>query len=174
MRSSGSTIVLGVAFAWVATAVPMGPISAADSATVVPLLDELAAAGPLAVSANGQTAYVVDESRRVIVGFDPFDPARRRDAIGPAADTEPVPIAVAGLPGDLLAVVGRAGDRGECQNFVARRNFDELAHIVIGRVQHHFLRRCQLHQLAVFHDADAISQSNRLIKIVGNEQNSFT
>ena len=76
-RSSGSTIVLGVAFAWVATAVPMGPISAADSATIVPLLDELAAAGPLAVSANGQTAYVVDESRRVIVGFDPFDPANR-------------------------------------------------------------------------------------------------
>ena len=116
MRSSGSRIalriVLGVAFPWVATAVPMGPISAADSATVVPLLDELAAAGPLAVSANGQTAYVVDESRRAIVGFDPFDPTRRRDAIGPAADTEPMLIAVAGLPGDMLAVVER-GTPGE-------------------------------------------------------------
>lgn len=138
MRSSGSKIVLGVAFAWVATAVPVGPISAADSATVVPLLDELVAAGPLAVSANGQTAYVVDESRRVIVGFDPFDPTRRRDAIGPAADTEPVPIAVAGLPGDLLAVVGRAGDAWSLGTYRVRpgdaaRAAEPLQRLAIGR-----------------------------------------
>ena len=146
MRSSGSRIalritlgiVLGVAFPWVATAVPMGPISAADSATVVPLLDELAAAGPLAVSANGQTAYVVDESRRAIVGFDPFDPTRRRDAIGPAADTEPMLIAVAGLPGDMLAVVERAGDAWSLGTYRVRpgdaaRAAEPLQRLAIGR-----------------------------------------
>ena len=40
-------------------------------------------------------------------------------------------------------------------------------------MQDHLFRPRELHQIAVFHDADAVSQPNSFVKVVGDEQNRF-
>jgi hypothetical protein len=89
---------------------------AAEGTTVSPVAAGLPI-GPLAASGNGQTVYGVDESRRAVVAFDPRDPERRRDAIGPAGAGVPAPVVVGCLPGDLLAVVVRAGEEWSLRTY---------------------------------------------------------
>jgi len=83
------------------------------SATVTRLLDLATAGGSLAVSANGQTVYVVDAATGSIGAVDPFDPRRRRDVVGPPAAAQGRPAALGCLPGDVLAAVWRDRDHWE-------------------------------------------------------------
>jgi hypothetical protein len=123
MRDGGWTI-LPAAVCWAAIGAAMaadvavhdGVASAAEGATVSPLAAGFPI-GPLAGSGNGQTVYGIDESRRAVVAFDPRDPERRRDAIAPAGSGVPAPVAVGCLPGDLLAVVVRAGEEWSLRTF---------------------------------------------------------
>ena len=99
----------GTAFALIAIAASLGTAArVGDAAEVVPLGPELAA-GRLAVTANGQTVVCVDEGRRAIVAFDPLRPEKGRDLVAPANPALPEPVAVGCLPGDVVAVVCRAG-----------------------------------------------------------------
>ncbi len=106
--------------------------------TVTTLVTDMPAAGDLAVSANGQTVYGIDEERRAVVSFDPFEPGRRRDVVAPAAEGLPVPVAVGCLPGDLLAVVCRQGDEWTVRTHrirpgVAADPAESLQRLTIGR-----------------------------------------
>jgi hypothetical protein len=74
------------------------------------LVDDMPGAGDLAVSGNGQTVYCLDDDRRAVVAIDPGAPDRRRDVVAAAAAGQPAPVAVASLPGDLLALVCTSGD----------------------------------------------------------------
>lgn len=94
-----------------------GPAAGGDAgvgvATAVPLLDEASTTGGLAVSANGQTVYVVDGGAGAIKTVDPFDPRRRREVVSPPAAGEGRPVAIGCLPGDVLAAVWRHRDLWE-------------------------------------------------------------
>lgn len=90
------------------------------SATVVRLLDDAAAIGSLAVSANGQTVYVVDTAKGSIAAVDPFDPRRRRDVVSPPAADAGCPVAIGCLPGDVLAVVCRDRDDWQLRTYRMR------------------------------------------------------
>ncbi|MGI9178732.1 MAG: hypothetical protein ACR2IT_12860, partial [Pirellulales bacterium] len=106
------TSIIALALACAACRAGAGPAVAGAEfpAIVTTLVTDMPAAGGLAVSANGQTVYGIDEERRAVVSFDPFAAGRRRDVVAPAADGLPVPVAVGCMPGDLLAVVCRNGD----------------------------------------------------------------
>jgi len=75
------------------------------------------AAGRLAVTANGQTVFCVDEERRAIVAFDPQRPAARRDLVAPANAALPAPVAVGCLPGDVVAAVCRSADEWSLRTY---------------------------------------------------------
>ena len=94
------------------------PAEVADRETfsVTPLAAEVSF-GPLAASGNGQTVYGIDESRRAVVAIDPVASGRRRDAIAPAGSGVPAPVLVGCIPGELLAVVSRAGDEWSLRTF---------------------------------------------------------
>jgi hypothetical protein len=95
------------------------------AATAVPLLESEAAMGSLAVSANGQTVYVVDAGTGAIGAIDPFDPRRRRDVVSAPAADEGRPVAIGCLPGDVLAAVWRHRDAWELRTH--RMRPDETA-----------------------------------------------
>lgn len=115
------SIVIGAAFV-------AGPFRAAtavraDEADVVvptPLAVDTVASGNLAVSANGQTVYVIDGTRGAIVAVDPFEPARRREVVSAAGTDQPAPVAIGCLPGDVVAAVCRRGDDWELRTFRIR------------------------------------------------------
>lgn len=90
------------------------PAESGDGANVavraVRLLESTAALGSLAVSANGQTVYVVDAGTGAIAAVDPFDPRRRRDVVSAPTADEGRPVAIGCLPGDVLAAVWRHRD----------------------------------------------------------------
>lgn len=76
------------------------------------LVIDLPAAGDLAAPANGQTLYVLDESRGGVVAIDPFDPSKRWTALAerPAADGAVEAVAIGCIDTGMLAVVGRGRD----------------------------------------------------------------
>ena len=70
-------------------------------------------AGPytaVAASPNGQTVFAIDGARRTIVAFDPFGTGTARDVVAAPSGEIRRPVAVAAIPGDVLAVVWREGD----------------------------------------------------------------
>ena len=52
----------------------------------IDLIKDLPSAGDLAAPANGQTLYILDESRGEIIAIDPFEPAKRWTAVAAPAD----------------------------------------------------------------------------------------
>lgn len=91
--------------AWLAVGIARGE-------TAVTIIDDLPGAGRLAAPATGQTLYVLDETARTVMAVDPFAPAKRWRAIGPAeldtGSTKPVvPAAIACIDSNTLAVVCR-------------------------------------------------------------------
>ncbi|MFM8494970.1 MAG: hypothetical protein ACKOEM_05515 [Planctomycetia bacterium] len=80
----------------------------------ITIVDDLPGAGRLAAPATGQTLYVLDDTARTVTAVDPFAPAKRWRAIGPAdldaGSTEPVrPAAIACIDSNTLAIVCRVG-----------------------------------------------------------------
>jgi len=69
---------------------------------------------------NGQTIYGIDESRRAVVAIDSSLVGRVRDVVAPAGDGSAVPVTLAALPGDILAVVCRAGDEWSLRTYRGR------------------------------------------------------
>jgi hypothetical protein len=65
------------------------------------------------------------------------------------------------------------GDGADGEDAVARRIAGEFAHIIIGRRRHHVFRRGELHQLPVLHDADAVAEPDRLVEIMGDEDDGL-
>lgn len=90
------------------------------AASAVRLLEGTAAMGSLAVSANGQTVYVVDAGTGSIGAVDPFDPRRRRDVVSAPAADEGRPVAIGCLPGDVLAAVWRHREAWELRTYRMR------------------------------------------------------
>lgn len=93
--------------AWLAVGIARGE-------TAVTIIDDLPHAGRLAAPATGQTLYVLDETARMVTAIDPFAPAKRWRAIGPAdldaaSGEAVVPVAIACIDSNTLAVVCRAG-----------------------------------------------------------------
>lgn len=84
--------------------------AAADSGGVTHLGVAAASLSGIASSPNGQTVYGIDASRRAVVAIDPVAAGRCRDVVGAAGEGSPAPMSIAALPGDILAVVCRAGD----------------------------------------------------------------
>jgi len=73
------------------------------------LIQDMPAAGELAAPANGQTLYVLDESRGEVVAIDPFEPTKRWIAL--AAGDEKAgaagPLAIGCIDTSMLAVLSR-------------------------------------------------------------------
>lgn len=92
----------------------VAPADAAPSAVAVDqaavLLDGLPAVGAVAVTADGRLVCRIDERRGAIVGFDPLDPATRRDAVGPVPPGGAVPVEIAFVDESVIAAVCRSGD----------------------------------------------------------------
>ncbi len=74
--------------------------------------------GRMAATPNGQQVCRIDETRRVIVGFDPRQPAAARELVGPLAG--PAFVAVAFLAGDVVAAVCRDGDAWSLRTYRTR------------------------------------------------------
>ena len=51
----------------------------------------------------------------------------------------------------------------------ARDTRDEVRHVAVRRVQHDLLRRSGLHDAAVAHDGDPVTDTDRFVQIVGDE-----
>lgn len=113
--AAGLVVALCSGAAWAADSA-----AGAAAATITTLVDDMPAAGSLAASPNGQTAYCLDEARRAVVSFDPFGERRPRDVVAAAGDDLPTPVAIACLPGDILAVVARRGDDWSLRTFRVR------------------------------------------------------
>lgn len=89
-------------------------VGVARGETAITIVDDLPGAGRLAAPATGQTLYVLDDTARTVTAVDPFAPAKRWRAIGPAdldaGSTEPVrPAAIACIDSNTLAIVCRVG-----------------------------------------------------------------
>jgi len=110
MRLAPRIAVAVTCLAWLCGAHAEVTAESPAPATVVVLVDDMPGAGDLAVSGNGQTVYCLDDDRRAVVAIDPGAPDRRRDVVAAAAAGQPAPVAVASLPGDLLALVCTSGD----------------------------------------------------------------
>lgn len=94
----------------------------ARAETAVTVVDDIPGACRLAAPATGQTLYVVDDTARSVTAIDPFAPAKRRRALGPAdldaGSREPVrPTAIACIDSTTLAVVCRAGAEWSLRSF---------------------------------------------------------
>lgn len=99
----GIVVVLGfAAVAWIG--------GVAQAAAVTPLAVGSGPFPAVAVSPNGQTVYAIDGSRRAVVAFDPFGTGVTRDVVAAPASEVRRPVALAAIPGDVLAVVWREGD----------------------------------------------------------------
>jgi hypothetical protein len=104
--------------AWLAVATNLWcwPLSAATPVAQEPqrtdLIQDMPAAGDLAAPANGQTLYILDESRGEVVAIDPFEPTKRwiavAGSVGKAADGGP--LAIGCIDTSLLAVLSNAPD----------------------------------------------------------------
>ena len=66
-----------------------------------------------------------------------------------------------------------AHQRCGAQYLGARDTLGEFLDIVGGRVQHQFLRCADLNDRAVFHDRDAVGETNRFLEIVGDEHDGL-
>jgi len=97
--------------------IPAGFGAGVAAVEVVPLPADLPAAGRLAMTANGQTLACIDAARRVIVALDPIGGTVRRDLVAAAHADLPGPAAVGFLPGDVVALVCRAGDEWSLRTF---------------------------------------------------------
>jgi hypothetical protein len=122
MRSGGLVAWLGAASLTVA-----GFVAAAGAAVargpdrVIPLGIEADGITRLAASPNGQTVYAVDESRRSVVAIDPSADGRRRDVVAAVADEGTFrPVALAALPGDIVAVISHVGDEWSLMTYRLR------------------------------------------------------
>jgi len=76
------------------------------------LIQDVPAAGDLAAPANGQTLYVLDESRGEVVAIDPFEPTKRWIALA-AGDEKAAasgPVAIGCVDTSMLAVLARTAD----------------------------------------------------------------
>lgn len=112
MRRGGFGARLGAAVVVAARlAVVAGAADGPGAALVTRLEIDAEGITRLATSPNGQTVYAVDATRRSIVAIDPFAAGRRRDVIAAGSAERPfLPVAVAALPGDIVAVTGRVDD----------------------------------------------------------------
>jgi len=63
----------------------------------------------LAASPNGQTVFAIDGPRRTVIAFDPFGTGAARDVVAAPPAEIRRPVAVAAIPGDVLAVVWSEG-----------------------------------------------------------------
>ena len=81
------------------------------------LVTDMPAAGDLAAPANGQTLYVLDESRGEVVAVDPFEPTKRWSAVGagPQAANGAVARSIACIDTSMIAVLCRAQDAWSLQ-----------------------------------------------------------
>src|SRR6218665_2782151 len=59
-----------------------------------------------------------------------------------------------------------------CRRQIARgvHAFEEFAHVGVGRLGDDLVRRAFLHQVAAFHDGDAVAYAQRLLQVVRDEQ----
>jgi len=94
-----------------------GLAGTAAAVEILQLPAHLPAAGRLALSANGQTAACIDSGRRAVVALDPIRGTVLRDLVAPAQAAVPEPVAVGFLPGDVVALVCRAGDAWSLRTF---------------------------------------------------------
>jgi hypothetical protein len=97
-----------------------GTARAAESVSVVTIIDDLPGAGRLAAPATGQTLYVLDPDRRIVAAVDPFAPAKRATVIDAAAfagDPAAQPVAIGCIDSSTLAVVCHTGDAWSVRTF---------------------------------------------------------
>ena len=101
--------------AWLAMASSLWCLRIATAAPVAQelqrtdLIQDMPTAGDLAAPANGQTLYVLDESRGEVVAIDPFEPTKRWIALA-AGDEKAVasrPLAIGCIDTSMLAVLSR-------------------------------------------------------------------
>ena len=59
------------------------------------------------------------------------------------------------------------------QDLGARRLAREFLHVAVGGPDDQLLRRADLHDLAVAHDGDAVGEPDRLVEIVGDEDDGL-
>lgn len=99
-----------------ARAIEAAPPDAPPPTVSGTLAADLPASG-LAISANGQTVFAIDDARGAIVALDVAQPLRRRDVVAASPVGEPRPLAVGAVPGGLLVAVCRAGDAWEVRTY---------------------------------------------------------
>jgi hypothetical protein len=97
-----------------ATAAPNGPQPQRTD-----LINDMPGAGDLAAPANGQTLYVLDEANGGVVAIDPFEPAKRWNAVAArvAADAAsgPTPTAIGCIDTTMVALLCRTRDAWSLQ-----------------------------------------------------------
>lgn len=78
----------------------------------IDLITDLPGAGDLAAPANGQTLYVLDETRGEVVAVDPFEPTKRWSAVAaaPQAAAGAVARSMACIDTSMIALLCRAQD----------------------------------------------------------------
>lgn len=78
----------------------------------VELISDMPAAGDLAAPANGQTLYVLDEARGEVVAVDPFEPAKRWQAVaaGPPGPETELARSIACIDTSMIALLCRTGE----------------------------------------------------------------
>lgn len=94
--------------------------SLAVAADVTPPGIESLRVSRITAAPNGQMIYGIDESRRAVVAIDSSLVGRLRDVVAPAEEGSAVPVTLAALPGDILAVVCRAGDEWSLRTYRGR------------------------------------------------------
>jgi hypothetical protein len=75
----------------------------------IELSADIPGASDMAAPANGQTLYVLDEARGEVAALDPFEPSKRRLAVG--GDPAAQPVAIACIDTGMLAALCREKDR---------------------------------------------------------------
>ena len=80
----------------------------------IDLIKDLPSAGDLAAPANGQTLYILDESRGEIIAIDPFEPAKRWTAVA-APDAATKPLAIGCIDTSTLAILCRKANAWSLQ-----------------------------------------------------------
>jgi hypothetical protein len=100
-----------------------GASTAADSAAVTTIIDDLPGAGRLAAPTAGHTLNVLDGERSSVVAVDPFEPAKRATVIDSTAFASPAgspaarPVAIGCIDSNTLAVVCRAEETWSVRTF---------------------------------------------------------
>jgi hypothetical protein len=79
--------------------------AAAPAAGRIDLTADIPGASDMAAPTNGQTLYVLDEARGEVAAVDPFEPSKRRVAVG--ADGAAQPIAIACIDTGMIAMLCR-------------------------------------------------------------------